>query len=292
MRMTEVGFGSIVLMVFAVLVAGCGKDESSNSEVTTGTGGMHSGAGGGGSGGTSSVATSNGGKADATGGTSTTPPPLASVRFLQTYVRDGKKKSYDLWAKNPDYTWISLLRGLEYGQLTDYFDVPIAWGSNTSIWYLPPGSNTKDYEICIACSLKLMIDSTSVGRHTMVMFDQPMPVDYAAVTVRDDSPTMTPPTGYAYVAFITQGIQDSVPVMDYAYGASCIARDTQASYQPIPLGAYPFRIHSGDGASNCQGAEVMTTSTITLGEGDVWLMVAMGDPSIGYELRPVKMTRN
>jgi hypothetical protein len=37
---------------------------------------------------------------------------------------------------------------------------------------------------------------------------------------------------------------------------------------------------------------VIATQSLTLGAGDVWILVAMGDPTVGYELRPVKLTRN
>ena len=41
-----------------------------------------------------------------------------------------------------------------------------------------------------------------------------------------------------------------------------------------------------------QGSVLATAPSTTFGDGEVWMLYGFGDATNGYELRPVKLTRN
>ncbi len=74
--------------------------------------------------------------------------------------------------------------------------------------------------------------------------------------------------------------------MDYGSSDGCIDRAKQTSYQPMRPGSYQFSVYAGD-LTNCQGSVIATTPSVDIGNGDVWMLYAMGDIANGYALKPV-----
>ena len=94
------------------------------------------------------------------------------------------------------------------------------------------------------------------------------------------------------MAFSTYAIAGANPVMDCGSSDGCIDRSKQSYYQPMAAGtAQQFYIFSGD-QTECQGSLIAKSPSIQIGNGEVWMLYAMGDATNGYEIKPVKMDRN
>jgi len=267
-------------------LASTGGNDSASK--TGGAGGIA--AGGSGAGGVVTGGSSAGGSV-ASGGANAD-QPYTSIRFMQAYLNAGAKKTYDLWAQRNDRSWVSLVKGLAYGQMTDYIQVPIGAGLNTMIWFIPPGSDPKNYAISIGYFIRFGIENTDTGRHTLFMTHVPGESDWGAQLVSDADPTLTPPAGYAYVAFNTDAIRPIYPLLDYGNSGECIDRAEQDNYQPVAVGSHTFSLYSGASASNCQGSLVAATPTTAIGDREVWYLYAIGDATNGFEVRPVKLSRD
>jgi hypothetical protein len=282
----------IIVLGIATLVAGCSSKSGGGSPGSGGGGGGAAGASG-----TAGATGTGGGNAGTggagVGGTGGAPvQQYAPMRYMQVYLNAGAKKSYDLWAQNNDFSWVSLVKGLTYGQMTDYIQTPVI-GLGTTVWFIPPGANPDDYEISIGDFIHLTVDKPPTGPHTGFMLHVPEVGDWAMQVLSDADPDLTPPAGYAYVAFNTAALREAHPTIDYGRAGSCLARATQDNYQPVAAGSnYAFALYAGDSASNCQGSVIVTAPSTTFGEGEVWMIYGFGDATNGYELRPVKMMRN
>jgi len=292
------------LIGLAALLIGCSDKGSSSGSAGGGgsvggtptSGGSGANVGGAGTAGTSAAGTGAAGAVatggSATGGTGSASQPMTLIRFMQVYLKGGVKTSYDLWARRNDQSWVSLVRHLDYGVLTDYIEVPLGAGRNTMIWYIPPGDDPAKYAISIGSFINYHLADTDTGRHSSFMFDLPGVEDWATEFITDADPELTPPAGYAYVLFSTEGIRADHPLMDYGETAACVARPTQDGYQPIAVGTHTFTVYSGDGATDCKGSVIVTAPSTTISDGEVWLLHAMGDEANGVELRPMKLTRD
>jgi hypothetical protein len=280
--------------VFGVVVTALGCSSESSSSPASSHGGATTVNGGTGTtGGTSGVAMGTGGTGGAaTGGATSAAQPVTSIRFLQVYLNGGSKQAYDLWARKNDQSWVSLVKNLGYGQMTDYIDVPIGAGRNTMIWFIPPGSDPNKYAISIGSFINFGIEDSDTGRHTVFMFHVPGVGDWAAQLITDADPTLTPPAGFAYVAFNTDAVRPIHPLLDYGRAGACIDRAMQDNYQPIATGSYAFSLYSGAGATGCQGSVIATAPSTAFGDREVWFLYAMGDAANGFELRPVKLSRD
>jgi hypothetical protein len=292
-----------LVLGFAALVtlSGCSSDKPPSSSpaqggVATGGGGAAavttSGVAGMGLAGMGLAGASVGGSGasgSGTGGTSNAVQPFTSIRFLQAYLKDGKKQVYDLWARKNDRSWASLVKDLSYGTLTDYIDVPIGAGLNTMIWFIPPGSDPEKYAISIGSFINFRIEDSDTGHHTVFMTHVPDVADWGAQLITDGDPTLAPPQGSAYLAYNTDAVRPIYPLLDYGRTGACIDRAMQDNYQPIATGTYTFSLYSGAEASNCQGSVVVSTPPTLFGDREVWFLFAMGDAANGFELRPVKL---
>ena len=272
-------------------MAGCSSKSDGGSPGSGGTGGSTGGAIG-----TAGTTGTGGGNAGAggssAGGTGGAPvQEFTRARFMQVYLNAGSKKSYDLWARKDDNSWVSLVRGLAYGQMSDYVETPVI-GLTTTVWFIPPGRDPEDFAISIGDFIHLTIKERGATPHTGFMFHIPEVGDWAMQFVWDADPSLTPPAGYAYLSFNTAALREIHPVIDYGRSGACIARATQDNYQPVAVGSYAFALYAGAAASNCQGSVIATAPSTTFGDGEVWMLYGFGDAANGYELRPVKLTRN
>jgi hypothetical protein len=152
----------------------------------------------------------------------------------------------------------------------------------------PPGSRTV---AAIDSTSRRALTAASCG-HSSFMFHRPGVEDWATEFVTDADPELTPPAGYAYVLFSTEAILPAHPLLDYGEKSACIDHATQEYYQPIAVGTHAFTVYSGEGASGCNGSVIASAPPITVADGEVWLLHAIGDEANGIELRPVKLTRN
>jgi len=287
----------VAIIGLAAQVVGCtDKAQSAGGGSAGGTsasGGAMSNVGGadhGAAGAVSTGGTAAGGSA--MGGMGGANQPMTLIRFMQVYLKDGAKTSYDLWARRNDQTWVSLVRHLDYGELTDYIEVPLGAGRNTMIWYIPPGDDPAKYAISIGSFINYHLADSDTGRHTSFMFHVPGVEDWATEFITDADPELTPPPGYAYVLFSADAIRPANPVLDYGEKAACVDRATQDGYQPIAVGTHTFAVYSGESASDCNGSVLATAPSTTIGDGEVWLLHAIGDKANDIELRPVKLTRD
>jgi hypothetical protein len=243
--------------------------------------GLSSGAGGaggaGGSGGT--------GGTNADAGTQA----FTQMRFMQAWVSGGAKRSFDLWAQRNDRSWFSVVRGLGYGEMTDFIQVPNGKGLNTHIWFVPTGDDPNSYYLSMSDDMNFKIAETDTGKHTI--FSYLDGGSWSHVKVTDADPSLTPTEGWAYVAFTTYAVDKAIPVKDVGSAGACVDRAKQNYYQPTRPGTYQFSIFSGD-QTNCQGSVIAATPSVQIGTGEVWQLFAMGDATAGYTLKPVKMDRN
>jgi len=286
----------LIVLGIAAVVAGCssgsgggsagkgGSGGAAGTAGTTGNGGSSAGAGGG-----AGAVGAGGSSAAGTGGAPV--QEYTQARFMQVYLNAGTKKTYDLWARKNDNSWVSLVKGLGYGQMSDYVATPVI-GLTTTVWFIPPGRDPEDFAISIGDFIHLTIKQQGATPYTGFMLHVPEVGDWAVQFVWDADPSLNPPSGYAYVAFNTAALREIHPVIDYGRSGTCITRATQDNYQPVAAGSATFTLYSGAGASNCQGSVIATAPATTFGDGEVWMLYGFGDAANGYELRPVKMTRN
>ena len=228
-----------------------------------------------------------------TGGTTTPPPstgaqPLTQMRFMQVWLNGGQKATFDLWARLNDGSWYSVYRALAYGEMTDFIQVPNGKGYNTNIWFVPMGDDPADYYLSMTDSMNFKLAESDTGKHTVFSFFKGSSWSHQLVT--DADPAVTPPDGWAYVAFTTYAIAGANPVMDCGSSDGCVDRAKQTYYQPMRPGSYQFTIYAGD-QTDCQGSVMATTPSVDVANGDVWQLYAMGDANSGYALKPVKMAR-
>ena len=292
----------MLLLALATVAASCSKSASPGSGVDSGggTGGTvaTSAAGGAGRGGVASGGAGAGGTASSggAGGKSTNAdaavPTMTQMRFLQVFINGGNRGVFDLWTQLPDWSWYSVYRHLNYGQLTDFIQVPNGTGSNTIIWYVPAGADPAMYEVSMTDSMNFHIAASDTGKHTIFSYFVGSPSDWAHMMVADADPKLTPPAGYAHVDFVIYAIAGVYPVVDYGISpGACVDRTQQAYYQRLTVGTYQFSLYAGDG-TNCQGSLIATTPPTQLADGDVWHLYAMGDATGGFALMPVKLDRN
>ena len=252
----------------------------------TGTPSGAGGAGGnGGAGGSGGAGGTPGANADAGG------QAFTQMRFMQVWLNGGQKATFDYWGALDAGGWYSLVRGLGYGELTDFIQVPNGKGLNTNIWFVPTGDDPNDYYLSMEDSMNFKIEESDTGKHTVFSFFVGSPSYWSHVMVADADPKLAPPDGWAYVAFSTYAIAGAYPVMDYGSSAGCIDRSKQNYYQPMSPGAYQFSLYTGD-QTNCGGSVIATTPSVQVANGEVWMLFAMGDATNGYALKPVKMDRN
>jgi hypothetical protein len=228
-----------------------------------------------------------------TGGTTNPAPstgaqPLTQMRFMQVWLNGGNKATFDLWTRLNDGSWYSVYRALTYGEMTDFIQVPNGKGYNTNIWFVPMGDDPADHYLSMTDSMNFKLAESDTGKHTVFSFFKGSSWSHQLVT--DADPAVTPPDGWAYVAFTTYAIAGANPVMDYGSSDGCVDRAKQTYYQPMRPGSYQFTIYAGD-QTNCQGSVLATTPSVDVANGDVWQLYAMGDATNGYALKPVKMAR-
>jgi hypothetical protein len=286
-----------------MVAASCSKSSSPGSGIDGGGGGTGgavptSAAGGAGSGGVGSGGAGAGGTASTggAGGKSTNAdaaaPPMTQMRFLQVFINGGNKGVFDLWTLLPGDVWYSVYRYLNYGQLTDFIQVPNGTGLNTHIWFVPAGKDPSMYYLSMTDEMNFKIPESDTGKHTIFSYFVGSPSDWAHMMVADADPRLTPPAGYAHVDFITYALAGAYPVVDYGISpGACVDRSQQGYYQRLVVGTYQFSLYAGDG-TNCQGSLIATTPPTQLADGDVWHLYAMGDATNGFALMPVKLDRN
>jgi hypothetical protein len=303
------GVGSFRLVVgFAGLVAslGCSSDKQPSSSAGQGDAGAAGGGGGGLAGGTAgevgvagnggatfggAALGGSGGGGSGGGGMPSDVQPFTSIRFLQAYLNGGAMQEYDIWARKNDRSWVSLVKDLGYGVLTDYIEVPIGAGLNTMIWFIPPGSDPEDYAISIGSFINFQIEDSDTGRHTLFMHHVEGEADFAAQLLTDGDPELTPPQGSAHVAFNTSAVRPIHPLLDYGDADTCIDRASQDNYQSVTVGSYTFSLYDGASAMDCQGSVIVSAPATMFGDREVWFLYAMGDAENGFELRPVQLSR-
>jgi len=265
-----------------------------------GTGGISltGGSGGGGAnsatGGTSA---GSGGAGSGSGGSSGTggaagPLRQTMVRFLQGYLRQGVKGTFDLGSRDRAWAWSYAAQNVTYGTLTDYLPLPVTDGSALYIWFLPAGADPANYTFTNDNALTFVVPPTATARHTLFFHYTDDVTQFAGQLVEDADPALVPPDGWSYVAFNTDAVRAQFPTLDYQRTGACIERATQDNYQPVAPGSVTFSIYNGTGATGCQGNPIASSPPTTIGNKEVWMLYTMGDSANGFQIRPVKMTRN
>ena len=186
---------------------------------------------------------------------------------------------------------MSLVRGLAYGQISDYVETPVI-GLTTTVWFIPPGRDPEDFAISIGDFIHLTIKERGATPHTGFMFHVPEVGD-SGDAIRVGCRSVPDPTSRLRLPFLQhRGAAGDSSDHRLRPAGACIARATQDNYQPVAAGSYAFALYAGAGASNCQGTVIATAPATTFGDGEVWMLYGFGDAANGYELRPVKLRRN
>jgi len=286
------------MLALAMVATSCSKNSSPPSGVDGGgTGGAvaTSDAGAAGSGGVAqggAGGTTGSGGAGGSTNADAAAPTMTQMRFLQVFINGGSRGAFDLWTQLSDWSWYSVYRHLNYGQLTDFIQVPNGTGSNTIIWFVPAGADPAMYEVSMTDSMNFHIAASDTGKHTIFSYFIGPPSDWQHMMVTDADPKLTPPAGYAHVDFVIYAISGVYPLLDYGISpGACVDRSQQGYYQRLTVGTYQFSLYAGD-STNCQGSLIATTPPTELADGDVWHLYAMGDATGGFALMPVKLDRN
>jgi hypothetical protein len=263
-----------------------------------GSGGAAAGSGGAGSGGSGSGGADAGSRDTAPMGDPDGAAPADAalvdqkirVRFLQAYVRQGKAGQFDIGAGDREGRWSVLARNVAYGTLTDFYDVTVDPGHYAFFWFVPPGSNPADFGRGDN-EINFVIDPGDTGPHTLFFSYTDDLTQFSGQLTRDDDPALTPPAGYAYLAIYTAAIRASYPTLDYGPAGGCFDRANQDNYQPVPAGMYVYSLYDGAAANDCKGPRIVSAPATAFGDRQVWMLYAMGDKTLGFDLRPVKLVR-
>jgi len=146
---------------------------------------------------------------------------MTQMRFLQVFDNGGSRGVFDLWTQLSDWSWYSVYRHLNYGQLTDFIQVPNGTGSNTIIWFVPAGADPAMYEVSMTDSMNFHIAASDTGKHTIFSYFVGSPSDWAHMMVADADPRLTPPSGYAHVAGSGKAIRGSLGRQATRNGVGC-----------------------------------------------------------------------